>query len=611
MTSLNKASFVEIGGAAVANKVVIEVKNDAAKTVTTRVTVEVGCGSGPENLLSNKDESVKATYTLDHGSPDKLESLAGDSGTKRWRTLEDDVSAGGVLNITLENFKCETQPGDAKITVIEEVMSADGWEQHSKAVCTLPKKFQVPADPKLRYFRADPEFILHAGNQPVTVSFLASGYDTAFLFRNNEEVGSWSKKDQFITGAYPDRPSITSVYRISLRRRKPGTKDEEREEFSQTVQVMSPGWNRLSLPQGSPARLFKVESDFETGTSARIYGIFLRHSYTDPQRKTGLESAAGLYSSANGVDNWDESPGVVPKGMETSPGVYFGNRLWLIGGSAAGSTVTNQIWCYQKQNENSNEMEWKQSNLKFPPEGSSFAPRFGHSCVVFGNEIWVMGGHDTKGNSHQDIWRIQSRDNFKTFAWVPGGPETAPWPKRCLHSSAVVRGGGGETLWVYGGAAYPQGGTPYVDLWYRRQGQGWQQQLAQGAKTAIEPDPGKPLGSALVAYSDGAERARERLILIGSFLEWKPGHSPGLVPSLDQAKVGNRISSFHFEWQEKKEVWECKPVADGWQQFEGENFAMQTLALNGFIYVYTFDANAMYPIEGAELVDLKLNIRIP
>jgi hypothetical protein len=611
MIDLNKASSVEIGGAPVENRVVIDVKNDTAGKVTTRVTVEVGCGSAPKNLLSNKDVSVKATYLLDRGAPEKMDSVSGGAGSKKWRSIEDELAPGSVLSITLERFPCETQPGDAELTVVQEVMAADGWKEHSKTACRLAKKFKIPESPELCYFRADPEFILHAGNQTVTVSFLATGYDTAFLFRNNEEVQSWSRQDRSIAGAIEDRPSITSVYRLSLRKKKPGTKDEERKEFSRTVQVMSPGWNRLSLPQGSPTRLFKVDSDFETGTSVRLYGIYQRNWYTDPENKTGLQSYAGLYSSANGVDQWDEEPGAVPAGMETSPGVYYGNRLWLIGGSAAGSnTVTNEIWCYQK-NESSNVMEWKRSSLQFPPATTNLPPRFGHSCVVFDNEIWVLGGHDTKGNSHQDIWRIQSVDNFKTFTWAAQGSETAPGPKRCLHSSVVVRAGGDEALWVYGGAAFPRGGTPYVDLWYKRKGHGWHQQLAPGAKTAIEPDPGKPLGSALVAYSDGVEGANPRLMLLGSFLEWKPGHSPGFVPALDQAKVGNRISSFHFEYQEKKDVWESKPVGDGWQQFEGENFAMQTLALNGFIYVYTFDASAIYPTEGTELVDLKLNIRIP
>ena len=292
MINLNEASSVEIGGAAVANRVVIEVKNDTAATASTRVTVEGGCGSGPKNLLSNKDESVKATYRLDQSSPKKMASLPGSSASKSWRTLKEVVPARGVLSITLEGFKCETQPGDADITVIEEVMSGEDWKENSKAVCQLTKKFKVPENPELCYFRADPEFVLHAGSQKVTVSFLATGYDTAFLFRNNEEVGNWSKQNRSITGAFPDEPSITSIYRLPLRRTKPGTKDEERKEFSRTVQVMSPGWNRISLPQGSPTRLFRVESDFETGTSTKLYGIFQRNRYRDPEGKSGMKSDA-------------------------------------------------------------------------------------------------------------------------------------------------------------------------------------------------------------------------------------------------------------------------------------------------------------------------------
>src|SRR5215813_9313299 len=105
MITLNNASSVEIGGAAAANKVVIEVKNETAATATTRVTVEVGCGSEPKNLLSNKDESVKATYVLGPSKPERLDSL-GSASSKKWRTLGDNVRPQGILSITLEAFKC-------------------------------------------------------------------------------------------------------------------------------------------------------------------------------------------------------------------------------------------------------------------------------------------------------------------------------------------------------------------------------------------------------------------------------------------------------------------------------------------------------------------------
>jgi hypothetical protein len=638
MITVNKAlSSVTIGAAPDKNCIVIDVKNENDTPVETRVTVEVGCGYEAKSLLKSKSEIVKATYALANAKSRAMgDGPRRDSNIKSWRTLGDQVPAKEVLSITLKGFKCETPPGDAEITVIREVMSQEGWKETPAFVDKLSKTLETTEPPKLCYFWVEPDYILHAGRQNVKVSFLATGYDTAFLFRNNEQIkhkeqdgkerDGWSQvkgtaiingketETKIIQGAIEESPSITSVYRLSLRVTPPGKKEEEREAFSRTVQVMAPGWNRISLPQGSPTRLFAVDSDFETGKSAKLYGIFYRNRYSEPENKTGLRSEAGLYSSANGVDKWDELPGTVPEGMETSPGVYYGNRLWLIGGSAADpdpDNMTKEIWCYQ-WNESTNTGAWKISDLQFPPAKSGLPPRFGHSCVVFDNDIWVLGGYDQNGSPRQDYWRImKTPDKDKPFAWASETAEQAPWLPRGLHSSAVVRSGNKEILWVYGGAAQPVGGTPFFDLWYKAKGDNnWHQQLAPDAKTAIVPDPGKPLGSALVAYSDDAEGAGERLMLLGSFAEWKPDKSPSFVP-LDAAKLGNRISSFHFEWQEKRSIWESKPVGDGWQQFGGENFSMQTLAFNRFIYIYTLYGDAIYPKEGTELVDLKLNIRIP
>src|SRR6516164_1001204 len=230
-------SFVEIGGAADKNCIVIEVKNNTAESAKTRVTVEVGCGSEPENPLSNKDENVTAIYALKGGEEKDLKSDSSGS-TKLWQTpkLGVQVPAGSVLTITLKEFKCETQPGEAKITVIHEVSKIGVWEKtpESPKVCALGKKVEKPDQLRLRYFRVDPDYILHAGSQKVTVSFLATGYDTAFLFRNNEQVRNdkqgtdgWSqvkgtatingvaKETKIIQGAIEESPSITSIYRLS------------------------------------------------------------------------------------------------------------------------------------------------------------------------------------------------------------------------------------------------------------------------------------------------------------------------------------------------------------------------------------------------------------
>jgi hypothetical protein len=100
----------------------------------------------------------------------------------------------------------------------------------------------------------------------------------------------------------------------------------------------------------------------------------------------------------------------------------------------------------------------------------------------------------------------------------------------------------------------------------------------------------------------------ERLILLGSFNEWQPNKTPN---DESEPMVGNRSSSFLFEWRERSRTWESNPVSDGWQQFQGENFSMQALAFNRFLYIYSLDQEALFPQGGKELVNLKLNIRIP
>ena len=686
---------VQIGGPAEKNCIEISVKN--TESAETRVTVTVGCGSGWQDLLNNKNESVEAKYKLN--SQEDLQDLSSDpdSDGGSWQVEE---KAAQELTIILRAFECDTHPGTAQVDVHHQVMSPGGeWETASESRLEVNKELVVPkVTSELCYFRVDPDYILHAGSTKVAVSFLATGYQQAFLFRNNEEIEQeeWSEEsadaglatgdsgtdynvspkdcysaltegfkihltaahantiseptlaycggdpkiitkngrkpladgditttrtqhflfdgtywvlqdpatDNVVMGYFCDAPSITSVYRLLLKRMLPG-KAEESQEFWRTVQVISPGWNRLSLPQGSPTRLFVAAAGFRGGTTSALYGVFKHNRYKEPNEKTDLQSRAKLYLSTNGVDGWEDL-GSLPdamKGMETSPGVYYKSRLWVIGGSAvnpgAPDNYRSEIWCYQKEG-GTDKWGWKKSDLQYPPKGD---PRCGHSCVVFQNEIWVLGGFDNGGDPHQDIWRIKAVGD--TFAWASEDAETAPWPARYLHSSAVVIAEGKQTLWVYGGTSGP--GFAYTDLWRKLPDKGalWEKRLARGSQRAIVPDPGMPLGSALLAYFNGGEEDHQRLMLLGSFLEWT---SDTLQ---EQQVAGNRISSFQFDWRAKTDTWESRPVSDGWQQFEGQNFSMQAIAFNGFIYVYTLDWKALHPKAGDKLVHLKLNIRIP
>jgi hypothetical protein len=68
-----------------------------------------------------------------------------------------------------------------------------------------------------------------------------------------------------------------------------------------------------------------------------------------------------------------------------------------------------------------------------------------------------------------------------------------------------------------------------------------------------------------------------------------------LVDGVDKEKqgreVGNRISSFMFEWHPDHEKWETTPVIRTWEQFGGDSYYMQSVAFNRFIYVWSLNAD--------------------
>jgi hypothetical protein len=129
--------------------------------------------------------------------------------------------------------------------------------------------------------------------------------------------------------------------------------------------------------------------------------------------------------------------------------------------------------------------------------------------------------------------------------------------------------GNTQGVWIYAGSAGPQ--TPaFFDLWSTQDGINWTPQT-----NTVSPDPGLPIGATLTIYPGSDE---DRLLLMGSFLQWA-GAAAG--------NPGNRVSSSIFEWHTVKEVWEERPVVNGWQQFHGDNFYMQAITFNGFLFVWS------------------------
>ncbi|MBK7676725.1 MAG: hypothetical protein IPJ27_19260 [Candidatus Accumulibacter sp.] len=386
---------VRIGDSfAATNQVGIEV--DASPQLpagtTVRVTVTVGCGAKEADLLASRDEFLKVTGESAGKTVNIIPAQNPSAGKRAWDTGTFPTAL--PVSISLKGFVSNTPPGDAEIEVLVETSTGrQQWSTGGKASITVKKELEPREEPGIRYFTVNPSYILHAGQTAVTVSFCATGYETLTLFRNNEEVGNWPAQDaehRIISGSFPvqgqfpetEKPSITSVYRLEGKYTKPD-QTEVRNALDRTVQVISPGWNRIALPQGSPVRLF-VANDFSGSGSDRLYGIF---------RNVGGSYA--LHSSATGVDAWRLEPGDVPQHMATSPGIYYKNKLWLIGGSSVDpDSPLNQVWCYEA------DQSWTRKG-DFP---STMPARMGHACLVFQDTLWVIGGYNN-GTAYRDVWQ--------------------------------------------------------------------------------------------------------------------------------------------------------------------------------------------------------------
>ena len=543
------------------NKVGINVTGPAETEV--KVTIIVGCGANKADLLDSQNALVKVTG-LWAGKTTNMDAVANPPTGRQWDTGDFPIVL--PVSISLKDFVSNTPEGDAEITVlVEKSQGPNEWEKGESFPIKVNKKLESRLKPEIRYFTVNPNYILHAGQTKVTVTFCATGYETLTLFRNNEEVQNWADpgaKSPSIFGEFLDKPSITSVYRLEGKY-KTQAKTEVPDSLDRTVQVISPGWNQIALPQGSPIRLF-VAKDFSSG-SDRLYGIF----------KQGR--AYALYSSATGIDAWRLEPGNVPEEMAKSPGVYYNNKLWLIGGSSDNpDIISNQVHCYEAVKGKASR-SWQRKVET--PKNSAMPARMGHACVVFNEKILVIGGYNGAA-AFNDVWTLTESNDGIIWAKLV---DKCGWAPR-LNPAATCkrvkdkRGKDQDQVWIYGGSTSTQGDPLANEFWSTTDGINWQDMTKGQAENdnrpvPIMPDPGAPLASALVAFGD-------RLILMGSFQEWNDKRDSN-VP------LGNRIFSFLFEWHPGTALWEARPVFDGWQQFAGQNFYMQAVVYNRFLFCWS------------------------
>jgi len=277
-----------------------------------------------------------------------------------------------------------------------------------------------------------------------------------------------------------------------------------------SVQVLQKGWHDLSntVLEGDPGYPIAETEDESKDLERYRNGFDLEptvlfsatdHIYAVFRLKFAGKENAFLFQTQNPFGGWNfvkssvpDQAGFIPDGFSTSPGIFFDNKLWLIGGSQIDpDNTSSRVWCFDLKKgawEDWGAAEWSQ--------------RMGHAVQVFFEDqkekIWVMGGRDESGNALDDIWALDvtNRD------WVP--LRQADWDPRCLFSTAVFE----NRIWLYGGAEEPFSSKLYDDLYVYEGGGQWQKKEMTGIiKGNVSK---KPIASSLQVF-------KGKLHLLGKF----------------------------------------------------------------------------------------------
>jgi hypothetical protein len=247
------------------------------------------------------------------------------------------------------------------------------------------------------------------------------------------------------------------------------------------VRVQDPGWNKAPCSQGAPTLLLNDGDN-------RMFGVFARNG------------EAGLYSLDPDKGTLGRQDGFickVPAGMEQSPGVFFNNRIWLLGGSQVHpERCSNKVWCFDPTAKMSRTMD-------APP----WCARMGHTCAVFNNQMWILGGVDDNGNTLDDVYFSPDGKNWTKDILLKS--------RACLLSAIEYE----STLWTFGGADAPFGTSLKKQLW-RRAASDWQQVKfrARADQPATDDVGGDVFGSALCVDNHGklyalvTQRASGRIV---------------------------------------------------------------------------------------------------
>jgi formylglycine-generating enzyme required for sulfatase activity len=160
-----------------------------------------------------------------------------------------------------------------------------------------------------------------------------------------------------------------------------------------------------------------------------------------------------VWYSADG-STWTQATGGSPwQARRYHSCIVYDNKMWLMGGRVNVFAMVNDVW-YSTDGAN-----WTQATAS-----AGWSPRCSFGASVFDGKMWVFGGEYESGGDHaylNDIW--SSTDGIN---WTQS-TDAASWPARGGHA-AVVRD---DEIWLFGGT---NNVSEFNDVWKSVDGTGWE-----------------------------------------------------------------------------------------------------------------------------------------
>jgi hypothetical protein len=494
-----------------------------------------------------------------------------------WKMSRFTLEPGSSLTVEIRGFSASQGDGEASVTLQVRQKTKPLLNEKCAITITLPKNEDKPC---IQYFAADR--ISRIYSEKTLVEF--SSYTTKakrLILKNLTTGKEWTGGSET-----PDRahkfsvpaPPVTSTYQLEAW--QSDAVDDPQNAVHDvsaeiTIAVQQAGETSIVFQeQGRP--LLICSGDLKGDSKPRLYGVFVKSA----------DESALLWSTSSPMGGWTQET-TIPEGMDESPGLIHKGGLWLIGGCSANPTGlrSNRVCCYRKNSKN--ELGWN-----YLPD-APFRPRMGHACVVFKEEIWVMGGLDEDNQPLNDIWHCTVNLNEKedgTLAapvWQESSP-TSAWSPRCMFAatakpSSQTQYFREESLWICGGTRHPYRADVAADFWYSEDGKEW------ANKTNDLKFPGGDLGTALGPPLGAAflyDEKNQYFILAGAFRA-----SGGVAASR------HYFSLARFEWMRQD-----SKLTGNWS----DPFLIR-LAIFNNVQLFV----PVYGRPGAEPADAKLYVHIP